>query len=286
MSNPAPRPPVPPRSASPRLLALALLTAGLLPLGACHSTDDARVLQVLNQRGFGRPTQDANRQYYVGIGDGLTISDKLHAEYNNLSEVVRMDGVITLPEVGELYVNGLSPDEVTEVVRKAYDLYVNDTSGLTARVTSYNSKRYYVSGLNPNKPRSVTFRGDTLLIDALITAGLDQTIVDTEDIRVIRGDPENPLVIRCNYDAITQEGRTRDNILIRENDIIYLTPSIIGYITYGVAKLTAPLQPIQQLITGFNNVLAIGDSFGQNTVGFGYGSKFNQGGNNNQNQFN
>ena len=254
-------------------LAVALLLA-LLP--GCQSTDDARVLQVLNQRGFGRPTQDANRQYYVGIGDGLVIDDTIHAEYRGQSESVRMDGVITLADVGEVYVNGLSPDEVTAVVRLAYSRIVNDTSGMTARITSTQSKHYYVSGLPPYRPVAVPFKGDELLIDAMIHSFFNAIMVDTTQILVIRGDPENPLVIECNYDDITQRGLTRDNIQIRENDILYLTPSIVGYITAGVAALVAPLTPIQQLIFGYNNILTVASSFGQGT--FGYGNKFGTGG--------
>ncbi len=248
---------------------------GLALAAGCAAPDDARVLQVLNQRGFGRPTQDANRQYYIGIGDSLVMNDSLHAEYNGVQEVVRMDGVVTLPEVGEVYVNGLSPDEATQVIRLAYERYVNDASGIRVRVGTINSKRYYTSGLPPRKPQAIQFRGDELLLDALIRTGLDRTIVDTEAIRVIRGDPENPLVIVCNYDDIIERGLTRDNIRIRENDIIYLTPNVIGWITYGVARLVAPLQPVQQLVTGFNNVIAVSDSFGQGTVGYN-NNKYNQ----------
>ena len=251
---------------------------GLLLLAACQTSDDARVLQVLNQRGFGRPTQDANRQYYIGIGDAIVMQDSIHAEYNGLSETVRMDGVVTLPEVGEVYVNGLSPDEITEVLRLKYGQYVNDPSGISVRVTSIRSKRYYVSGLPPLRPAAIEFTGDVLLIDALIKAQLDATLVDTESIRVIRGDPENPLVIECNYEDIVERGLTRDNILIRENDVIWLTPSIVGWMTYGVNILVAPLTPIQKLVFGFNNVISITDSFGQGTVGLYGSNKFGGGG--------
>jgi protein involved in polysaccharide export with SLBB domain len=253
---------------------LAVLLAALL--AGCQTPDDARVLQVLNQRGFGRPTQDANRQYYVGIGDSIVVRDTIHPEYSGMSETVRMDGVVTLSDVGEVYVNGLSPDEVTEVIRLAYSRYVNDTSGISVRVTGIQSKRYYVSGLPPNKPRAMNFRGDELLVDALIKAAIDEIKVDTENILVLRGDPENPLVISCNYEDIIERGLTRDNILIRENDIIYLTPSIVGWMTYGVSVLVAPLTPIQSLIFGYNNIISVTDSFGQGTVGFG-NNKFNQG---------
>jgi protein involved in polysaccharide export with SLBB domain len=256
------------------LVRVALLAA--LALGGCRTTDDARVLQVLNQRGFGRPTQDANRQYYIGINDTIILDDSMHPEYRGQQEVVRMDGVITLADVGEVYVNGLSPDEATQAVRQAYSRLVNDTSGITVRVTGMQSKRYYVSGVAPNRPRSVPFRGDELLLDALIRANLDVTIVATEHILVIRGDPENPLVIECNYEDIVERGLTRDNIQIRENDIIWLTPSPIGWLTYGVFILTAPIKPLTDLVFGVNNVIAVSDSFGEGTVGYGGKGGFNQ----------
>ncbi|HZL99621.1 MAG TPA: polysaccharide biosynthesis/export family protein [Planctomycetota bacterium] len=253
-------------------VAIALLAA--LAASGCRSSDDARVLQVLNQRGFGRPTQDANRQYYVGIGDTLNVQSPTYPEYHGQSETVRMDGVITLSEVGEVYVNGLSPDEVTAVVRKAYDAYLKDTSGMLVRVMGTKSKRYYVSQLPPTRPKQVSFAGDELLVDAMIKANVDEGLVDTEEILVIRGDPEHPLVIVCNYEDIVQDGLTRDNIQIRENDLIYLTPSIIGWITYGVYLLTLPIQPIANLFTSANQIVTTTESFGEG-YGYGYGNKYN-----------
>ncbi|MHC5210074.1 MAG: polysaccharide biosynthesis/export family protein [Planctomycetota bacterium] len=246
-----------------------ILMVALAVLAGCQTGDDARVLQVLNQRGFGRPTQDANRQYYVGIGDQLSIGAPGTPEYNGQAESVRIDGTITLADVGELYVNGLSPDEVTEVVRQAYAKYVKDTSSMVVRVVGIKSKRYYISGLPPRRPTSRPMKGDELLVDVLITSNLDATLVDTDEILVIRGDPENPLVIVCDYDDIVEKGLTRDNIQIRENDIIYLTPSVIGWFTYGVEILISPLKPLQQLVFGANNIISISDSFGQGTVGYG-----------------
>jgi len=238
------------------LLALALLAG-------CHSTDDARVLQVLNQRGFGRPTQDANRQYYIGIGDRVVMRDIAHKEYNGQSEVVRMDGTVTLADVGEVYVNGLTAQEATEAVSQRYARYVKDVSGISLRIVGTNSKQFYITSAPPRRPRSVRFQGDTTLLDALIRANVDETLVDTDNIKVIRGDPENPLVISCDYDAIKRRGLTRDNILIRENDIIYLTPSWVGYIAWGVDILLAPVKPIQQLVQGTNQIVVTAESFGQ-----------------------
>ena len=261
-----------------RVAKLAIALGAALAAAACRSSDDARVLQSLNQRGFGRPTQDANRQYYVGIGDTLNVQAPTYPEYTGQSETVRMDGVITLADVGEVYVNGLSPDEVTQAVRKAYDAYLTDTSGINVRVMGTRSKRYYISQLPPAFPKQVTFAGDELLVDAMIKARVDEGLVDTEEILVIRGDPENPLVIVCNYEDIVQLGLTRDNIQIRENDLLYLTPSVIGWITYGVYLITLPIKPISNLFTSANNIVAISDSFGEGTYGYGYGgNKYNQG---------
>ena len=47
----------------------------------CAGQDDARVQQLLNQRGFGaRYVGDANEQYYLGIGDQIVITDPGHSE--------------------------------------------------------------------------------------------------------------------------------------------------------------------------------------------------------------
>ncbi len=252
------------------------LVAGLC-LPACQTTDDARVLQVLNQRGFGRPTQDANRRYYIGIGDGVVLQSNIYRELNGVTEKVRMDGTITLPDVGEVYINGLTPDEATEVVRQRYGHLYTDTSNLLVRVSAITSKKFYITGAPPFSPRSIPFAGDTTLLDVVVGANIDENVVDTDAILVIRGDPENPLVITCDYDDIVQ-GFTRDNILIRENDIIYMTPSWLGYIKWGVSALLAPLQPIQQLVSGTNNIVSLADTFGQPRRG--------RGGFNNNNNFN
>jgi protein involved in polysaccharide export with SLBB domain len=245
-----------------RLGACVLAFVAGLGLAGCTSTDDARVLQVLNQRGFGRPTQDANRRYYIGIGDGVVLQSNFYPELNGVSEQIRMDGTVTLPDVGEVFINGLTPDEATEVVRQRYDHILADTSNLLLRVSAISSKKYYVTGAPPLPARSVNFNGDTTLMDVVVGANIEETIVDTDNILVIRGDPENPLRISCDYDDIVQ-GFTRDNILIRENDIIYLTPNWLGYIKWGVSALLAPLQPVQQLFFGVNNIVSLSDSFGE-----------------------
>jgi polysaccharide export outer membrane protein len=240
----------------------------------CRSADDARVLQVLNQRGFGRPTQDANREYYIGIGDTVVIRDPNHPMYNGVVEAVRMDGVVTLPDVGAVYVNGLTPDEATQVVAMRYEDYVTNTDSISVEVTSINSKQYYITGAPPRKPQAANFNGDITLIDALVRANMNESLIDTDQVLVIRGDPENPLVIACNYEDISRRGLTRDNILIRENDIIYLKPSFVGYIAWGVDIALAPLTPIKEFIYGSSNILSAVDSFGSGTGGK---KGFNQG---------
>ena len=123
------------------------------------------------------------------------IQSNTYPEYNGVSERVRMDGTITLPDIGEVYVNGLTPDEATQVVRLRYEETITQSSDLQLRVTSFNSKRYYVTGVPPRRPQSFVFRGDTTLVDVMTQAAIDENLVDTDNILVLRGDPENPLVL-------------------------------------------------------------------------------------------
>ncbi len=245
-----------------------LALASVVLLGACTTpSDDARVLQVVNQRGFGRPTQDANRQYYVGIGDGVVLRAPNYPEYNGVSERVRMDGVITLPHVGEVFINGLTPTEATEVVRLRYSELITDTSGMELNVTAIASKKWYLLPVLPPIPRAIPFQGDQLLLDVVAQSGEDMVLVDDDMILVVRGDPENPLIIQCDYDDIVEKGITRDNIPIRENDIVILEPSIVGWIGRFVNMLVAPLTPIQQLFSSANSIVSTTNSFGSQQYG-------------------
>ncbi|MCI0636229.1 MAG: hypothetical protein L0206_20295, partial [Actinobacteria bacterium] len=87
-------------SARSRIVVPWLLLIGTLSSCASLGTTDKRILQVLNQEGFGkRYVGHAQDENYVSIGDTISFVDTRNEAVRG-SEIVDIDGTIQLPEVG------------------------------------------------------------------------------------------------------------------------------------------------------------------------------------------
>ena len=95
----------------PRFALLAFV-ALFLGLASCSTAPNKRELQYLNTDGFGnRYTGNAEDQNYVTLGDTINIADSYHQELGG-AYTVDIDGTIVLPEVGAVYVAGLTRTEL------------------------------------------------------------------------------------------------------------------------------------------------------------------------------
>lgn len=253
----------------------------LLAVVGCQSYDDARVLQALNQRGFGRrQTGDANEIYTVGVGDGIAFLDPVNLEING-QDVVATDGVIFAPLLGHVYVNGLSIDEIKSTLEQRYGEIYNDPK-VFVRVVGRMSKRYYLRGEAGSGVRQ--FIGNTTVFD-VVMAGPVPVTADLSNVEVIRADPLHPLRIPVDLEQMEQYGASRDNVEIREDDIILVHPNFAGRLKNLVALILAPIQPVVQLAFSVRNLQLTYDSFtndtnfGNNRFGIGVGNfnNFNTG---------
>ena len=246
------------------LLPLALLTAT-----ACASQDDARVQNMLNQRGFGeRFSGDASEQYYLGIGDQIVVLDPGHPELNGAYRV-RMDGVIDVPMIGEIYVAGLTLPDVGEILTRRFREYI--TSALVdVQLGASTSKVFYVDG-QVALTGPVAFRGGETLFNIVFRAR-PTILADEDSVRLIRSDPVNPLVMKFDYDDMLQGGWSRGNVPVRENDIVFIPPNILGHIAIALQALLAPVGKAFQALLTASRLLVVTDTFGErNNSGRGRG---------------
>lgn len=236
--------------------------AGLMLFGStgCKVTDDARVLQLLNERGFGRAASgNCNETFYFGIGDSIKMKDKFNPELKGLYKI-RMDGTVDFPQIGETYVAGFTAKELASMLNMRYGHYYKYVA-VTIEPTRITSKKYFVH-LDTDKSYMKPFKGGQTLYDILMTIRYNSIDVDLSNVKVIRSDPVHPLVIYCDMDAMINDGDSRDNILIKEDDIIYMTPSLIGYFKRFVKMLVSPLQPLTNLVNSVNRIDILMDTFG------------------------
>src|SRR5262249_15438883 len=104
------------------------------------------------------------------------------------------------------------------------------------------------------------YKGDETLFDIVLKHG--PTIFANEhSIRLIRADPVHPLTFEFNYKAMAQEGDSTGNILVRDNDIIYVPPHFLGKIAIFLETLLSPVTRLVADIIQLNNLYTVSQSF-------------------------
>jgi len=255
------------RIAKALLALLSPLVAAALT--GCVTQDDARVQQLLNQRGFGaRYVGDTNTQYYLGIGDAFTVMDEQHPEFDNIY-AIRPDGVIDVANLGEVFVAGLTIPDVEEVLKRRYR-EINTTADPQVGLMQSVSKYYYIDGMCRLLGRR-PFEGDVTLFKAVFDAG-PTLLADEDSIELIRADPYHPLVVQFDYDDMKTGGWSKANVEVRENDIVYIPPNFFGWLTIWTQRIFAPLQGIILTFFGFDRLYIYGETFGNTNRYAGYGA--------------
>lgn len=170
--------------------------------------------------------------------------DVLKVQFLNQPELettqqVRQDGVITLPHVGEVMVAGLTPKEIRENLEETYLTYFKEPK-VVVTVTEYRSKRVFIygevmqEGLQP-------YTGSQTVADLVGQAGGVTQFAATSSVQVIRGDPDAPEIYDVDLDELIYEGKTRQNVSLAENDVVYVPPTFLASVGYTIQQLTFPI---------------------------------------------
>jgi polysaccharide biosynthesis/export protein len=179
--------------------------------------------------------------------------------------LVRPDGKISLGFYGDLYVAGLTTDEIKEKVvihlRKfitdaALGLVEYDENGqiwptppidsdrVFVDVTSYNSKVYYIQG-DVVQPGRLPITGNETVLDALTFAGGLLPTAAVQDIRLVRPAPPGACcaqVLPVNYAAIVNAGDTTTNYQLLPGDRLVVYRDPIERTGDFLARLARPFQ--------------------------------------------
>lgn len=246
------------RSASRLKLALLFVLAlGVGSLTSCRATEEKRIFQYLNQEGFGvKARGDANVENYLVVGDSVTIRDSLNADLQLSPQEVDSDGTINLPDIGQVHVIGRTRRQLEAYLTEAYqplyertDIHVQFQSAAGA---SGRGKKYFVVG-EVERQSAVAFTGDKSVFEAVLEAAPKSETANLGRVQLIRGDPVDPLIFTINFHDFIDYGDTTYNLIVRENDIIYVPPTFIGTVGHFVERIFYPvkviIQPIQALLT-------------------------------------
>jgi polysaccharide export outer membrane protein len=165
--------------------------------------------------------------------------------------IIRPDGNIFFPLLGDIYIEGLTPLEIREKIHKLLGRYLKELpeESVSVSVLGFNSKKVYIYSYGYGI-KEIPFTGDLTVLDAITKSGLLARTSDRRGIKIIRGESDSvkkPQKLVVNLNDIINKGRTERNIVLRPNDIVYIPPTLLGRIGFAAQDILSPTRPAQEL---------------------------------------
>jgi polysaccharide export outer membrane protein len=155
--------------------------------------------------------------YRVGPEDVLEISvwreDALKKEV-----LVRPDGGMSYPLVGEVQATGKTVLEIRQEIAKRLERFIPDAA-VSVAILKVGSQRVYVIG-RVNKPGEYAIGRYVDVLQALSMAGGLTPFADSNDIRVMRREGDRQLVLPFEYSRVVRGQKLEQNVQLRGGDVI------------------------------------------------------------------
>jgi len=137
--------------------------------------------------------------YVVGIADTLAISVWKEPDFSG-PVVVRPDGIITLPVVGDVHVVGLTTTQVQDVLTEKLKGIVTEPQ-VTVIVRDIKSRRVYLVG-KVGRPGSILLGGHETVLQVLAEAGGPAQFAKPQKMYVLRTVGDHQKRIPFNYKRV------------------------------------------------------------------------------------
>ena len=160
---------------------------------------------------------EISEDYVIHPSDVLEIS--VYGE-NELTRklVVRPDGKVSFPLVGDIKVAGHSTSEVKAMIDKKVSAYIPEASS-TIIIDQLGSLKYFVVG-EVARPGMFNVPSQLTVLQALSLAGGLKTFADEDSIIIIRGYGKDTTKILFDYSDVKKGKHLEQNILLDRGDVV------------------------------------------------------------------
>lgn len=156
-------------------------------------------------------------EYTLGVEDRLGVSVWKEIELGK-SVVIRPDGKITFPLVGDIQAAGKTPRQLTDDLTKSIARYIKEPV-VTVVVEEINSFKVFVLG-EVTSQGVLTLRRHTRLLDAIAMVGGLTQFADRSNIVLLRYQNGKENRTRIDYRKIVSGDRPELNVELRPEDTI------------------------------------------------------------------
>jgi polysaccharide export outer membrane protein len=155
-----------------------------------------------------------DKSYVIGAEDQIGVNVWGVAALSS-TYLVRPDGKITMPLIGDLEAAGLTPAQLqASVAARLKEKYINSPD-VTILVLAVNSKKYYIHG-EVNNPGAFPLIVPTTVLEALANAHGFKDFANVKKIRILRGTEQ----LKFNYKDVVHGRHSEQNIYLQPGDQI------------------------------------------------------------------
>ena len=156
--------------------------------------------------------------YKIGSSDILEIITWKEPDFTRGEVLVRIDGKISFPLLGDIQASGRTPLQVKNEIETGLKDYI-DNPIVTVTVKDPGSQKFYVLGEVENTGEYVLMKKLTVL-QAFALAGGFTKWASKKEIILLRHEDGKEKIIRVNYKEIVKGKDFSQNIHIKVNDTI------------------------------------------------------------------
>ncbi|HHT9120121.1 MAG TPA: polysaccharide biosynthesis/export family protein [Candidatus Hypogeohydataceae bacterium YC41] len=192
-----------------------------------------------------------NNTYKIGPPDEVLVRVRDNPDLDTQA-IVRPDGNISFPLLGDIYIADLTPSEVREKLWKSLGSYIRELplEAVQVQVVGFNSKKIYIYSESMGI-KEIPYTGGTTLLDAIAQSGLLGFTSTMKDIKVVRAANHNhsddettaPQMLVVDLGEIIKEGNHEKNIFLKENDIVCIPTKLLAKMGFAIGSLLMPMQP-------------------------------------------
>lgn len=161
---------------------------------------------------------DANREYRIGVPDLLELTVWQHEDVSG-PLLVRSDGKVSVPLMGDVRAEGRTPAELAAVIRKGLRDYIAKPR-VDIAVTEMNSQVVSVIGGGIEREGQVELQRNTRVIEAIAAMGGLTPFAKKRRIRVLRNTPEGQVEYHFDYNAFVNGEAPDSNLVLEAGDTI------------------------------------------------------------------
>jgi polysaccharide export outer membrane protein len=164
-------------------------------------------------------TDDADptsKPYVIGPLDLLSVNVWNDPKLSGFFDV-RPDGMISMPLIGEMRADGLTVNELMEVVKKRLSATVMEDPEVNVQVSRINSKKFSIMG-GCARQGEFPLLSAMRVLDAFASCGGFKDFANVKKIYILRGDVKLPF----NYKDVSNGKHMEQNRYLQNGDKIFV----------------------------------------------------------------